>query len=161
MYTTREIVTTFFEDVPKDSKGQQTKSKFKCSCGTTRTQDLKKGLTNLISHIKNDHKDWEEVMNGKNKVGPQSLFVNRKGSMIFNWLEWVITDNHSFSFVEKPLTKKHTKLEPISVDTLMKYINLVTQVVEKGKWHRVGDGSPNLIKALPNIGGEPRLEITE
>ena len=70
MYTTREIVTTFFEDVPKDSKGQQTKSKFKCSCGTTRTQDLKKGLTNLISHIKNDHKDWEEVMNGKKKVGP-------------------------------------------------------------------------------------------
>ena len=53
MHTTREIVTTFFDDVPNNSKGEQTNSKFKCSCGTTRTQDLKKGLTNLISHIKN------------------------------------------------------------------------------------------------------------
>lgn len=131
MYTTREIATTFFEDVPKNSKGEQTNFKFKCSCGTTRTQDLKKGLTNLISHIKNDHKDWEEVMNSKKKDQPQSLFVNRKGSNVFNWIEWVIMDNHSFSFVEKPLTKKHSKLEPISVDTLMKYIKLVTEAVEK------------------------------
>jgi hypothetical protein len=131
MYTTREIVTTFFQDVPNNSKGEQTNSKFKCSCGVSRTQDLKKGLTNLISHIKNDHKDWEEVMNSKKKEHPQSLFVNRKGSNIFNWMEWVIMDNHSFSFVEKPLTKKHTKLEPISVDTLMKYIKLVTEYVEK------------------------------
>jgi hypothetical protein len=46
-------------------------------------------------------------------------------------MEWVVVDNHSFSFVEKSLTKKHTKLEPISVDTLTKYIKLVTQVVEK------------------------------
>ena len=90
MYTSREIARTFFEDVPQNSKGEQTNFKFKCSCGTTRTQDLKKGLTNLISHIKNDHKDWEEVMSSKKKAGPQSLFVNRKGSNIFNWIEWVI-----------------------------------------------------------------------
>jgi len=131
MYTTREIVNTFFEDVPKNSKGEQTTYKFKCSCGTTRTQDLKKGLTNLISHIKIDHTNWMEVMNSKKKDHPVSLFVNRKGNNIFNWMEWVITDNHSFSFVENPLTKKHTKLEPISVDTLMKYIKLVTEAVEK------------------------------
>ena len=124
MYTTREIVSTFFEDVPKNSKGEQTNSRFKCTSGTTRTQDLKKGVTNLISHIKNDHKDWEEVMSSKKKTGPQSLFVNRQGNIIFNWMEWVIMDNHSFSFVEKTLTKKHTNLEPISVDTLTKYINL-------------------------------------
>jgi hypothetical protein len=74
MYTTREI-----------SKGEQTIFKFTCSCGTTRTQNLKKGLTNLISHIKNDHKDWEEVMNNKKKDQPQSVFVNRKGNLIFNW----------------------------------------------------------------------------
>ena len=40
-------------------------------------------------------------------------------------------DNHSFSFVEKTLTKKHPILEPISVDTLMKYIKLLTEAVEK------------------------------
>jgi hypothetical protein len=70
-------------------------------------------------------------MNSKKKDQPQSLFVNRKGSNVFNWIEWVVMDNHSFSFVEKPLTKKHTKLEPISADTLMKYIKLVTEAVEK------------------------------
>ena len=70
-------------------------------------------------------------MNSKKKDQPQSLFVNRKGNNIFNWMEWVIMDNLSFSFVEKPLAKKHTKLEPIGVDTLMKYIKLVTESVEK------------------------------
>jgi hypothetical protein len=131
MYATREIVRTFFHDVPATSKGEQTKSKFQCTCGISRTQDLKKGLTNLISHIKNDHEDWEQVMNSKKKDGAHTLFVNRKGSLIFNWMEWVIMDNHSFNFVEKPLTKKHSKLESISVDTLMKYIQLETQAVEK------------------------------
>jgi hypothetical protein len=110
MYTTREIVRTFFHDVPLKGQGEQTQTKFQCTCGTTRTQDLKKGLTNLISHIKNDHLDWEQVMNSKKNDRPESLFVNRKGSTIFNWMEWVIMDNHSFSFVEKSLTKKHTKL---------------------------------------------------
>lgn len=65
-------------------------------------------------------------MNSKKKTGPQSLFVNRKGNIIFNWMEWVIMDNHSFR-----LTKKHTNLEPIRVDTLTKYIKLVTEAVEK------------------------------
>ena len=108
---------TFFEDVPLKNPKIQTQFKFDCSCGTTRSQDFKKGLSNLVSHIKNDRKDWEEVMNSKKKDQPQSLFVNRKGNNVFNWMECVIMDNHSFSFVEKPLTKKHTKLEPISVDT--------------------------------------------
>ena len=79
----------------------------------------------------NDHKEWEEIMNSKKKDQPQSLFVNRKGNNVFNWIEWVIMDNHSFSFVEKTLTKKHPILEPISVDTLMKYIKLLTEAVEK------------------------------
>ena len=77
-------------------------------------------------------------MNSKKKDSQPSLFVNRKGNIIFNWMEWVIMDNHSFNFVEKPLTKKHTKLESISVDTLMKYIKLVAEVVEKGFGSTVG-----------------------
>ena len=100
MYTTREIVNTFFEDVPKNSKGEQTTYKFKCSCGTTRTQDLKKGLTNLFSHIKIDHTNWMEVMNSKKKDHPVSLFVNRKGNNFFNWMEWVITDNSKMNYGE-------------------------------------------------------------
>jgi len=43
-------------------------------------------------------------MNSKKKDQPQSLFVNRKGNNVFNWIEWVVMDNHSFSFVEKSLT---------------------------------------------------------
>ena len=44
-------------------------------------------------------------MNSKKKDQPQSLFVNRKGSR----MEWVIMDNLSFSFFEKPQTKSIEK----------------------------------------------------
>ena len=39
--------------------------------------------------------------------------------------------------------------------------NSTPDMVDGGCGRFVGDGSPNLIKVLPNIGGEPRLEITE
>ena len=49
---------------------------------------------------------------------------------VFSWLDWINTDGLSFNFVEKPLTREYSKLEPISVDTLMKYMKELTHELE-------------------------------
>ena len=60
-------------------------------------------------------------MKSKHLEGTSTItqFINTKASNIFYWLEWVVIGNHPFNFVENPLTRKGTKYESISVDSLM------------------------------------------
>ena len=50
---------------------------------------------------------------------------------IFRWLERVILKKREYSFFDKPLVRRNTKLEPICQKTLQKYIDLVSLEVEK------------------------------
>jgi hypothetical protein len=134
MYQSKDIVSTFFTKLEDSADG---KGIYLCSCGRRRVQNLKSGYGNLIGHIKTDHKDWEDVMKAKDKKVP-SAFVNRKGANIFNWLEWIVMSNLPFTFVEDPLTRKQSKYESISDETIKKYLMLVTENVEK----RVADDLP-------------------
>ena len=131
-FDSKAIAATFFEKVSSEEKGNATITKFKCQCGAQRTQNLKKGYQNLISHIKDQHKNWEEIMESKHLEGTSKItqFVNRKASTIFSWLEWIVMANLPFQFVENTLTRKNSKLEHISTDTLMKYLKLLTAQVE-------------------------------
>ena len=54
-------------------------------------------------------------------------------------MEWVTLENREFSFVEKLLVCKKTKLEPICQKTLQKYIDLVTVQVDK----KIADALPS------------------
>jgi hypothetical protein len=56
-FESKAIATTFFEKVSSIEKGSVTITKFKCQCGTERTQNLEKGYQNLVSHIKESHKN--------------------------------------------------------------------------------------------------------
>lgn len=117
----KEIYNTFFVQVID--------KKHKCKiCEGTYSQDIKKGYTNLVTHLQKEHPGWEESMKLNIDNNP---FFHKKGNNIFNWLSWIIEDNLPFSFVERPNTRKFSKLDPISVDTLMKYMKLTTERVEK------------------------------
>jgi hypothetical protein len=118
-YSSKELVATFFEEIESNEVNNKTITTFKCQCGTKRSQDLKKGYVNLVSHIKNQHLDWQPIMESKKRNDDKrNPFINRKASMYFSWLEWIIMGNLPFTFVEKPLTRKNTKLEVIGVDKL-------------------------------------------
>jgi hypothetical protein len=58
--------------------------------------------------------------------------------LVFKWLEWIVMSNLPFQFVEDPLTRKNTKLESITDETVKKYLVLVTESVEK----RIADDLP-------------------
>ena len=51
----KDIYNTFF--IPLEDK------KHKCkSCNGTCTQDIKKGYTNLVTHIQKEHPGWENIL---------------------------------------------------------------------------------------------------
>ena len=82
-------------------------------------------------------------------------FYHKKGNNMFNLLSWIIEDNLPFSFCERPNTKKFSKLESLSVDTLMKYIRLTTERVEK----KIADSLPSQFGILLTDGKKEQLII--
>ena len=51
-FESKAIAATFFQKVSSVENGNVTITKFRCHCGVERTQNLKKGYQNLVSHIK-------------------------------------------------------------------------------------------------------------
>lgn len=137
MFTSKEIAATFFTKVSEEQTRDKLLIAYVCNCGRTRVQNPKTGYGNLINHIKNDHNDWEDIMKAKDSKNP-STFVNKKGTKVFKWLEWIVMSNLPFQFVEDPLTRKNTSLESITDETVKKYLVLVTESVEK----RIADDLP-------------------
>ncbi len=142
-FESKEIVATFYQQISQEEKGHVLITKFKCQCGNTRTQNLKKGYGNLISHIKEQHTDWEKIMEAKrlNSSSKLTKFINKKAATIFGWMEWVIMANLPFSFVENDLTIKYTTLESICAKTFSKYLRLLALEVE----NKVRDELPDKI----------------
>jgi len=131
-FESKAIAATFFESVSFVENGKVTITKFRCQCGVERTQNLKKGYQNLVSHIKEHHNNWQEIMASKILEDNTLItrFINKKSSTVFSWLEWIVMADLPFVFVENELTRKNTKLDSISRNTLMKYLKLLTVEVE-------------------------------
>ena len=105
---------------------------WRCSCGTTRTQDVGKGYLNLMSHIYLAHPNYKNqffIETGKNTS--KFTQVSSKANNLYGWLEWVIMESHPFDFPERAFVRKYSSLQPISDDTLKKFMGLLTVAVEK------------------------------
>ena len=87
-----------------------------CRCGTNRRQDTKKSYVNLMSHIREARKEYEEVLQEKEKNS--SMFsVTDKAQNLYGWLDSVNNGGFLFSLVEKKVIHKYVKLEPIDLKT--------------------------------------------
>ena len=132
---------------------------WKCTCGTVRKQNIKLGYANLMSHIKAKHPDYLEVFTlaqqgneqdssissqdfsstssaisvtaGRDQQMTLTYLFDTRSTNVFKWLEWIVLDEHELIFCEKNLTRCNSKLEPISVKTLKKYLFKVVDAVEK------------------------------
>jgi hypothetical protein len=112
---------------------QTSEGVYQCKCGIKRKRQKTSGYTNLMSHLKEKHPDWEKVYSefrrsnpGKKKADAGAVFfMNPKAVNIHNWLKWVINRNLPLSSVEEPEFREFSNLENISSDTLTKYLRLV------------------------------------
>ena len=52
-----------------------------------------------------------------------------KAINLFNWIDWEVFENLPFSAVENPRMRKCSSLQPITIDALMKCMELLSQRV--------------------------------
>ncbi|XP_036367828.1 uncharacterized protein LOC118767407 [Octopus sinensis] len=109
---------------------------WKCKCGKKLTQKKGTGWTNLMNHIKNQHPEYSTTQatgqpSSSSFLSPRSSLVSRSALNFYGWIEWVCVGLKPFSFTEDPLTHKYTNLGSITNVALKKYMEKLTQEVEK------------------------------
>ncbi len=100
-----------------------------------------RGNQNLFNHLESEThahewKDlWKVEKNNRllqpSKIGKLVLEkkVSDEAANLFGWIEQVIMNTEPFSFVENKLVRKYSKLAPISVEYLQKYIRILHTLV--------------------------------
>lgn len=92
------------------------------------------GWTNLINHVNKDHSDAVALLSKTPILDQANLlrfFMPKKGKNIFGWMEIVILGLRPFSCVEDKILQRYSNLEPICIETLMKYVDKIVLQVEK------------------------------
>ena len=140
-----DVRSAFFDKI-----GEFNENLFKCK-ECTGTYKSKNGNSNLVSHASSHHGWLEKIITAKTSGGPLDQFVTRKVSLkamnLFKWIEQCVMNDEPFDFVENPYVRKNSRNDPISVTTLVKYMELVREKVE------------NKLKALINVVSPKRFGL--
>jgi len=133
-FTNKEQVEFFF------TKNDENPGHYLCLCGKERKQRVGTGYQNLIEHITRSHPDWKELMSETEKGSKSKLtsFIDTKSSNIYSWIDWIVAEDLPFNFCENQSSRKYAKLKPISVESVMKYMDLL--VIKVGG--RIKNGLP-------------------
>ncbi|ETL77525.1 hypothetical protein L917_21534 [Phytophthora nicotianae] len=90
-------------------------------CGKTRKHAPKTRYTNLVSHVKSDHGNFEVEMEAASTAATGTLL---------SWLEWIVKET-SLSFVEMKSTRRYTNLATVCEETITRDMESVTKAVER------------------------------
>jgi hypothetical protein len=126
------------------------------------------GYTNMITHLNASHPDWKKdlanAMRHENQMSANSLSsyfpkkVSPKSANLYGWLEWGIMGGQPFNFVDDCYVRRNTKREPISRNTLIKYIEKLGVIVEE-KLAKILPDQFGLIIDGWSCNGEPFIAI--
>lgn len=133
---TKEAISLFFTEILGEEANEKV---FKCSCGIKRKQRKGTGFSNLMSHLREKHPNWEEMLtqfkkeNPKAKKAPKGhvFFVNPKAVLLHQWMDLVVSANLPLSIVENRSLRGIASADSISEDTLSKYLKLVEAQIDK------------------------------
>ena len=78
------------------------KVKFVCNCGTTRVCLLKTGFSNLMSHIRSQHPNYEKDFVASNDRRSDIYFVNKDALEATEYIDFLLTSNQPFSLGNNP-----------------------------------------------------------
>jgi hypothetical protein len=119
---TKDVVLKYFTACNEESG-----DKWKCRCGKNRAKG--RGWSNLMDHLTRAHSDTLGDAK-KKETGPIVHFFPKKNTNLFGWVQWIVSDLLPFSFCERPMTRKFTRLSPISTESLLQAMNDLTTKVE-------------------------------
>jgi hypothetical protein len=88
--TNAELVKFYF------TQDEKVDGSWHCTCGKTRKQLPNTGTSNLINHIKTEHKNFEEeVKLASHQKDIGSFFSpSEKAKNIYGWLDWIISEGY-------------------------------------------------------------------
>jgi hypothetical protein len=139
----KQLVMQFFDFFKTNSKpNKDVEHSVTCKCGWEGKYKSSRSYTNLQAHIVSAHPEHASLTSNSksNQRLIEDCFYSLKVKSYYGWLDWVIGDLLPFSFVEKKRVRNHCKLLPISVDTFMKMMRLLTEKVEQ----KISDLLPEL-----------------
>lgn len=113
----------FFEKISENE--------YKCRlCQKMRTAKKGTGSSNLMEHLRSQHKDFEHLLRDHPDSSTLPVYLDKRALNMYSWLDWIISDGLCFSTVEKASYRKYSNLEDITTDTFMKYMKELTAEVE-------------------------------
>ena len=105
-------------------------SQRQCVCGKVLSRKKNSGFTNLFNHIKLQHPEYAET--NQPKIASCFPTVPQKASNIYAWVKYLCLGLKPFCAVGDPITRDLGRYhDPISVNTLKKYMDLITKELEK------------------------------
>jgi len=85
-----------------------------------------------MSHIYSSHPHYlQEVEDGNKNSLLTNYFHSDHTKNVYGWLRWILTASLPFETVSKEIFRDYTTLSPIAKNTFMKYMELLTKVLEK------------------------------
>lgn len=123
--TGRRISELFFNQESNDNV-------FICKCGVRRKK-AGSSYANLVSHVRSAHPDYAELLSSDRNITQTQIdrfFNTTKAARFFGWFDLIINALLPFSFVEKKVVREHVKHDPMSLSTFMRYLPLLTELVE-------------------------------
>ncbi len=126
-------------------------TKWACRCGKTRTVKGT-GYSNFLSQLQASHGEaLAELVHtdGSTEFSSSSrqsnlcknLFFANKTVQLHGIIDFVVASLFTFSIVSNSKVKRHLKYDRIDVKTLKKYLELVTEIVER----KIAKSRPNQI----------------
>jgi hypothetical protein len=141
----KAITNTYFKTDSQGVSGYS--SKCRC-CSTLLSSKSNNGYNGRESHIKTAHpKEYKDFKSkyDNNQHGQMDSYVVKSSSSpaskkIYGWLDWIISNDFTLTFVDNPVNRKYSALESITYKTLSKYLHLVAEHVTK----RIAESLPDL-----------------
>lgn len=118
------LVKMFFQKI-------RSSTKWKCICNTVREKG--QGWSNLLSHIHSQHANFmtQSSLEKALKTPRAHQELTTKTIWLNTWMELVCIRLQPFSFVEDELIRRTVSVDPISRNSLTKYMSLLTHRVER------------------------------
>ncbi|KAG3090693.1 hypothetical protein PI124_g15957 [Phytophthora idaei] len=107
-FTPRQIAGFYFKPC-LDDEGEPTGNKTCKACGKCRKHSNGTGCTNLVSHVRSAHPNFEVGMMNASAAATGALvsWVSQKASNRYAWLRWIVMSNLPLSFCESELTSQN------------------------------------------------------
>ncbi|KAG3110912.1 hypothetical protein PI125_g9585 [Phytophthora idaei] len=107
MFTPAQVAGFFFQPC-RDEHDEVILEYYRCRCGTVRKQARRNGLSNLMSHVRREHPDYESLMLAATTAETGSIlnYVRRSSLNLFSWLEWIPENNLPLSFCESDAARR-------------------------------------------------------